>query len=143
MVFMRLMPKLFYFTLSLCALVLLFADSAQAQALYTGPITEKIWSLKVAPADVDRWLIIRANIKSRYGNLYHVEILERKKQQEPWQFTRLSSHMALTEYALRASIGNPMIKGDVYPEQYHDAYEVWRAQTNPPVCKSNVIQCLK
>lgn len=113
-----------------------------ASAEYFGEIKKKIWSLE-APNGYTRWLILRTQVKDAHGDLYHVEILQLKDGAEPWKFERLATHMALTEKALRWSIGSGISKGDVYPESFNDAYAAWKETSNPPICTTNVEDCLK
>lgn len=113
-----------------------------ARAEYFGEIKKKIWTLE-APNGYTRWLILRTQVKDKNGDLYHVEILERKDGDPEWKFERLAAHMALTENALRWSIGMPLSKGDVYPESFDDAYAIWKESRNPPICSTNVEDCLK
>ncbi len=125
----------------LCFSFLFFALPA-AQAEYFGKIDKKIWSLD-APNGFTRWLILREQAKGQHGDLYHVEVLELKDGAKPWEFKRLEAHMALTENALRWSIGRAMSKGDVYPETFDNAYAMWKEERKPPICKTNISDCLK
>ena len=68
---------------------------------WSGPIEQPLWSLPAAPG-LSRWLIVHNLSSAAADGLYHVEVLERRQGQQPWQFQRLAAHLALTEQALRA-----------------------------------------
>ncbi|MBG4785029.1 DUF5086 family protein [Pseudomonas aeruginosa] len=123
-------------SLSLCAPTL--AD-------WSGPIEQPLWSLPAAPG-LSRWLIVHHLSRAAADGLYHVEVLERRQGQQPWQFQRLAAHLALTEQALRASIVAPLKRGGVYPESYQFAYRQWQerqAAGQAPVCRRTVDECLR
>jgi hypothetical protein len=127
--------------LFLCfALLALLPPPAAAE--YFGDIKKKIWTLE-APNGHTRWLILRTQVKDAHGDLYHVEVLQRKDGDPEWKFERLAAHMAVTEKALRWSIGSTLNKGDVYPESFDDAYAMWKEERNPPICTTNIEDCLK
>jgi len=119
----------------------LTAIASPAWAVYQGAIVEKIWTLPSAPGTV-RWLIIREKTQDKRGELYHIEVLEKKDGQKDWQFKRLTPHMAVTENALRWSLVKFQRTGDVYPESYDAAYKAWSSTYNAPICTSSVNKCL-
>ena len=102
-------------------LLLSLSLCAPALADWSGPIEQPLWSLPAAPG-LSRWLIVHNLSSAAADGLYHVEVLERRQGQQPWQFQRLAAHLALTEQALRASIVAPLKRGGVYPESYQFAY---------------------
>ncbi|MBH9397534.1 DUF5086 family protein [Pseudomonas aeruginosa] len=125
-------------------LLLALGLSASAQAAWSGPIAQPLGSRPAAPGR-SRWLIVHNLSSAAADGLYHVEVLERRQGQQPWQFQRLAAHLALTEQALRASIVAPLKRGGVYPESYQFAYREWQrrqAAGQAPVCRSTVAECL-
>nr|WP_201268415.1 DUF5086 family protein [Pseudomonas aeruginosa] len=91
-------------------LLLSLSLCAPALADWSGPIEQPLWSLPAAPG-LSRWLIVHNLSSAAADGLYHVEVLERRQGQQPWQFQRLAAHLALTEQALRASIVAPLKRG--------------------------------
>ncbi|MBG7370174.1 DUF5086 family protein [Pseudomonas aeruginosa] len=125
-------------------LLLALGLSASAQADWSGPIEQPLWSLPAAPG-LSRWLIVHNLSSAAADGLYHVEVLERRQGQQPGQFQRLAAPLALTAQALRASIVAPLKRGGVYPESYQFAYREWQRQQaagQAPVCRSTVAECL-
>ena len=117
-------------------LLLSLSLCAPALADWCGPIEQPLWSLPAAPG----------LSSAAADGLYHVEVLERRQGQQPWQFQRLAAHLALTEQALRASIVAPLKRGGVYPESYQFAYRQWQerqAAGQAPVCRRTVDECLR
>lgn len=127
--------------LILC-LALFLAIPSSAHAEFFGKLDRKIWSLE-APNGFTRWLILRKHVIDRHGDLYHVEILQLRNGEQPWEFKRLAAHMALTENSLRWSIGRSLKEGDVDPADFDNAYAIWKEGRNPPICKTRVDDCLK
>lgn len=76
-------------------LLLSLSLCAPALADWSGPIEQPLWSLPAAPG-LSRWLIVHNLSSAAADGLYHVEVLERRQGQQPWQFQRLAAHLALT-----------------------------------------------
>ena len=125
-------------------LFILFITAAAA-AEWRGDIDRDIWSLPSSPG-VHRWLVIHDRQGEGATRVYHVEVLERKAGEKPWQVTHRAPHMAVTEDALRRSVVKPLEKGAVYPETFDSAYAEWKrtnARNPAPVCGTSVPDCMK
>ncbi len=71
-------------------LLLSLSLCAPALADWSGPIEQPLWSLPAAPG-LSRWLIVHNLSSATADGLYHVEVLERRQGQQPWQFQRLAA----------------------------------------------------
>ncbi|WP_134629272.1 DUF5086 family protein, partial [Pseudomonas aeruginosa] len=76
-------------------LLLSLSLCAPALADWSGPIEQPLWSLPAAPG-LSRWLIVHNLSSAAADGLYHVEVLERRQGQQPWQFQRLAAHLGWT-----------------------------------------------
>lgn len=75
---------------------------------------------------------------------YHVEVFEKKKGSEPWLYTRLVPHLAVTPEALAASRVDKKAKLYAYKDlEFSLAYRTWLSnRENTPVCTTNILSCL-
>jgi hypothetical protein len=118
--------------------------SQTSSAYWSGKISSPLWSI-AAPSGSVRWLEIHNLNTAKADGLYHIEVLERRSIDPPWQFKSLAHHMAVTEEALRASAIAPFKRGSVHPERYDGAFEKWKiaqANNNAFICKTTVTACL-
>ena len=109
------------------------------------PGTHEIWELSGTDSSV-RWLVIHNLAAGKESGVFHVEVLERKRTDPAWRFTRLAAHMAITAAALRASVRKPLRSGRVYPEHFNEAFAEWQKQQKAGtavVCEQDVLDCLK
>ena len=90
-------------------LLLSLSLCAPALADWSGPIEQPLWSLPAAPG-LSRWLIVHNLSSAAADGLYHVEVLERRQGQQPWQFQRLAAHLALTEQALPERLARALLR---------------------------------
>ena len=115
-----------------------------AAAYWTAALDQPLWSLPAPPGQL-RWLIIHNLATAPAEGIFHVEVLERRRSDPPWKFTRPAAHLAVTGTALRASILKPLRRGLVYPETYDAAFAQWqreRAAGHAAVCDTSIDACL-
>jgi len=103
-----------------------------------------IWSIEALPG-MNRWIVIHDPGSAKANGVYHIEVVGRKTGDPAWQIVRLVPHMAISEQALGASVGEPLKSGAVYPESFDDAYAAWQAQNDGAggsVCTRTVVECM-
>lgn len=106
--------------------------------------TKGIWAISNKGA-MQRWIIIHNLEEARTHGLYHIEVIGHQNTDPVWKIKRLAPHMAITEKALKASIREPLTKGDVYPEAYFSAYQQWQQENNAQggvICETSVERCM-
>ena len=107
-------------------------------------ISSGIWAIRGTAVET-RWVEIHQVEKRNGVQLYHIEVLGRKKGNPSWQVEHLVPHMAITEGALKRSITGPSRDRSVYPETFDGAYVQWQelnAAGKPPICDRSVEDCM-
>lgn len=128
--------------------VALFTGTASQADTQTPPSykIESIWSLD-APKEKNRWVVIRNEEIWNGTQIYHVEVLEQLKGQDPWMFERLSPHLVITETALKASLRENLKRGNVNPEAYSARYDEWKkllpSAQDMFMCRTSIEDCLQ
>lgn len=123
-------------------LMLLCAPAAWAVGLHEH--TAGIWSIE-STAQEKRWLIIHNLAEGQRADLYHIEVIARRKGEPVWKIRHLAKHLAIRQAALLRSIRQPLNKGAVYPESFLSAYQQWQQQNNGAggdICQTDVRSCL-
>lgn len=104
-----------------------------------------IWSL--APdGPLQRWIVIHNPGETGENAVFHIEVLGKEAKAPAWKITRLAPHMAVTIHALLNSIGKPLQRGMVYPEQYEDGLGRWKQEQSEgraKVCSTDIDSCLR
>ena len=77
---------------------------------------------------------------------YHVRVIERHKSWEPWRYTELAFHMAVTPKALEASRIGRKAKTYSYKDvEIRGAYHRWlddpASRARVPVCDTDILDC--
>jgi hypothetical protein len=101
-----------------------------------------IWEIP-ASNDLKRWLVIHNLETAKQENIFHIEILGRKKGRPVWDIMRLKDHMAITPKALKESVTRSLKSGAVYPERFDDAFAKWKKQDNQMICSTSVMDCME
>lgn len=92
--------------------------------------------------ETKRWAVINNLDSAKEEGIFHIEVLARKKGDEPWQVQRLKYHMAITHEAFIKDLVQPT-KGKVHPDSYVGEYRAWLKSTEKAICNKSVLQCLK
>jgi hypothetical protein len=102
-----------------------------------------------ASSKMVRWADVYKVRPERPGDPYfHVRVIERQKDWEPWAFKELASHMAVTPKALEASRTGRKAKIYNYKDvEIRGAYHYWldhpEARADVPVCDIDILSCVK
>lgn len=92
--------------------------------------------------ETKRWVVIHNLDSAKEGSIFHIEVLGRKKGDEPWQVQRLKSHMAITHEAFIKGLVQPT-KGKIHPDPYIGEYRAWLKSAEKVVCNTSILQCIK
>lgn len=92
--------------------------------------------------ETKRWVVIHNLDSAKEDGIFHIEVLNRKKSDEPWQVQRLKYHMAITHEAFIKDLVQPT-KGKVHPDPYIGEYRNWLKSADKLVCKTSILQCIK
>jgi len=102
-----------------------------------------------ATGNITRWAAIYKILPERPDDPYfHVRVFEHRKGWQPWKFTELAFHMAVTPEALEASRITKKAKTFNYKDvEIRASYRRWledpSARTDVPVCSTNILDCVK
>jgi hypothetical protein len=73
----------------------------------------------------------------------HVEVLSRKKGDDPSEVHHLRAHLAITLDALQSSVLRPLRdKRGVYPESFDFAYKAWKESGKRDICRTTLYECV-
>lgn len=95
-----------------------------------------------------RWAAVYKVLPERADDPYfHVRVFERKTGWEPWRYTQLAFHMAVTRRALDNSRTAHKAKTYNYKDvEILGAYRHWlddaSARETVPVCRTDILDCI-
>jgi uncharacterized protein DUF5086 len=92
--------------------------------------------------NIKRWIVIHNLESAKEDGLFHIEVLGRAKEDEPWQVKRIKRHMAVTPEALVINLVEPT-KGKVHPDQYIGEYRAWLKSEEKFICQTSILECAK
>ncbi len=123
---------------------IVLAAAAVSAAAHGGEIDVGCWGILGTPIET-RWIEIHQVDRWNGTQLYHIEVLGRRKGSRSWEILHLVPHMAITEAALMRSIRGPSRELGVYPETFDGAYVHWQqlnASGKAPICNRSVKDCM-
>lgn len=126
------------------AIVPIVLAAAAVSAATQGEIEAGNWGIRGTPIET-RWIEIHQVERWNGTQLYHIEVLGRRKGSRSWEVLHLVPHMAITEAALMRSISGPSRELGVYPETFDGAYVQWQqlnASGKAPICNRSVKDCM-
>ncbi|MEJ5023086.1 DUF5086 family protein [Ochrobactrum vermis] len=100
-------------------------------------------------SNIMRWAdVYKVRPERRDDPYYHVRVIERQRDWKVWQFKELVSHMAVIPKALPASRISKKARTYNYKDvEIRSAYRRWldepETRFEVPVCKTNILNCLK
>ncbi|PYI91555.1 MAG: hypothetical protein DME97_13065 [Verrucomicrobia bacterium] len=87
----------------------------------------KNWEVRGAAGKIT-WVELH-NIDPSDSAVIHVEVLSRKKTDDPSEVKHLQAHVAITVEALQRSVVRPLRdKRGVYPESFDYGYKHWKEE---------------
>lgn len=121
---------------------LLFPVAGQAQQMQQEDVI-----LSVSGGTV-RWAAVYKAMPERADDPYfHVRVFEHKRGSEPWRFTELAFHMAVTPQALEKSRSGKKAKIYHYKDvEIRGAYHRWLENASMrrgvPICETDILDCV-
>jgi hypothetical protein len=101
----------------------------------------KNWEVR-GPRDRITWVELH-DIDPADPSVIHVEILSRKKGDDPWELRHVRAHLAITLEALQRSVLRPLRdRHGVYPESFDFGYKAWRESANHDICRTTLSECV-
>ena len=101
----------------------------------------KNWEVR-GPRGSVTWVELH-DIDPADSSVIHVEILSRKKGDDPSEVHHVRAHLAITLEALQRSVLRPLRdRRGVYPESFDFGYKAWRESANRDVCRTILSECV-
>jgi Domain of unknown function (DUF5086) len=104
----------------------------------------KNWEVRGAPGRIT-WVELH-DVDAADPAVIHVEVLSRRKNDDPSEVRHLRAHLAITLDALQRSVVRPLRdKRGVYPESFDAAYKRWQekaAAGTGEVCRTSLYECV-
>lgn len=123
---------------------IVLAAAAVSATAHRGEIDVASWGIRGSAIET-RWIEIHQVERWNGTQLYHVEVLGRRRGSRSWELLHLVPHMAITEAALMRSVREPSRELSVYSETFDGAYVQWQ-QLNvggkAPICARSVEDCM-
>lgn len=137
------MPGYLRMATALAAVWLMGTVSVQAQQIRQEDVILSVSGNTIRWAAVYKFLPERAD-----DPYFHVRVFERSKGWEPWRYTQLAFHMAVTRRALDNSRTDQKAKTYNYKDvEILGAYRRWledaSARETVPVCRTDILDCIR